>query len=52
MPSKTLKQRKFMAAAANSPQPMKLFGINKKTAKEFNQADLRKAATRAKRSIG
>lgn len=41
-----------MAAAAHSPTPLKSFGIKLKTAKEFNQADLRKAATRSKRSIG
>ena len=39
MPSKTLKQRNFMAAAAHNPTFAKKVGISQKVAKEFNQAD-------------
>lgn len=42
MPSKTEKQKKFMAAAAHSPTFAKKAGINQKVAKEFNKADVSK----------
>lgn len=42
MPSKTLKQKKFMAAAAHSKKFAKKAGISQKVAKEFNKADKRK----------
>ena len=39
MPSKSLKQKKFMAAAAHSPKFAKEAGIPSKVAKEFHNAD-------------
>ena len=39
MPSKTPKQRRFMAAAANNPGFAKKAGIKPKVAKEFHRAD-------------
>jgi hypothetical protein len=42
MPSKSKKQKKFMAAAAHNPAFAKKVGIDMKVAKEFNQADSRK----------
>lgn len=39
MPSKSDKQRKFMAAAAHNKQFAKEAGISQKVAKEFNKAD-------------
>jgi hypothetical protein len=39
MPSKSTKQKKFMAAAANSPGFAKKAGISQKVAKEFHSAD-------------
>jgi len=39
MPSKTLKQKKFMSAAAHNPQFAKEAGIPQKVAKEFHDAD-------------
>jgi len=42
MPSKTKKQKKFMAAAAHNPAFAKKAGISQKVAKEFNDADSRK----------
>jgi hypothetical protein len=43
MPSKTAKQKRTMAAAAHNPQFAKKVGIPVKVAKEFNQADKKKA---------
>ena len=39
MPSKTPKQKKFMAAAAHDPQFAAKAGIPVKVAKEFHNAD-------------
>jgi hypothetical protein len=39
MPSKSKKQAKFMAAAANSPAFAKKVGIKQSVAKEFNEED-------------
>ena len=39
MPSKTPKQKKFMAAAAHNPEFAKKAGIKQSVAKEYNQAD-------------
>ena len=39
MPSKSPKQKRFMAAAAHSPKFAKEAGISQKVAKEFNRAD-------------
>jgi len=39
MPSTTLKQKKFMSAAAHSPKFAKEAGIPVKVAKEFHDAD-------------
>jgi hypothetical protein len=44
MPSKTLKQKRFMAAAAHDKSFAKRAGIKQSVAKEFNQADARKGA--------
>lgn len=46
MPSKTAKQRKFMAAAAHNKAFAKRAGISQKVAREFNRADTRKKARR------
>jgi hypothetical protein len=43
MPSKTAKQRRFMAAAAHNKAFAKKVGISQKVAKEFNAADKRKS---------
>lgn len=43
MPSKTPKQRRTMAAAANNPRFAKRLGIPVKVAAEFHRADKRKA---------
>ena len=43
MPSVSPKQRKFMAAAANSPEFRKKTGISKSVATEFHNADRKKA---------
>jgi hypothetical protein len=43
MPSKSTKQKKFMAAAAHNPKFAKEAGISQKVAREFNRADQRKA---------
>lgn len=42
MPSKTPKQRRFMAAAAHDSGFAKKAGISQKVAKEFNEADKQK----------
>jgi hypothetical protein len=39
MPSKSLKQKKFMSAASHSPKFAKKAGIPVKVAKEFHNAD-------------
>ena len=39
MPSKSLKQKKFMAAAAHSPSFSRKAGIPQSVAKEFHNAD-------------
>lgn len=39
MPSKSARQRRFMAAAAHDPKFAKKAGIPQKVAKEFHQAD-------------
>jgi hypothetical protein len=44
MPSKSAKQKKFMAAAAHSSKFAEKAGIPQSVAKEFNQADKRKAS--------
>ena len=46
MPSKSPKQRRFMAAAAHDPKFAKKAGIPQKVAKEFNNADKAKARPR------
>jgi hypothetical protein len=43
MPSKSKKQKRTMAAAAHDPAFAKKVGIPTKVAKEFNEADKRKA---------
>jgi hypothetical protein len=43
MPSKSKKQKRFMAAAAHNPAFAKKAGISQKVAKEFNDADQRKS---------
>lgn len=47
MPSVSPKQRKFMAAAANSPEFRKKTGISKSVATEFHNADRKKARFQA-----
>lgn len=42
MPSKSEKQRRFMAAAAHNPKFAKKAGVPQKVAKEFNRADKKK----------
>ena len=44
MPSTSDKQRRFMAAAAHSPEFAKKAGIPQSVAQEYNQADKRKLA--------
>lgn len=39
MPSKTPKQRRFMAAAAHNPKFAKKAGISQSVAREFHSAD-------------
>lgn len=43
MPSKSLKQRKFMSAAAHSPAFAAAAGIPQSVAQEFHQADAGKS---------
>jgi len=53
MPSKSEKQRRFMAAAAHNPAFAKRAGIPQKVAKEFNRADKRRTLkARAKKRGG
>lgn len=42
MPSKSKKQRRFMAAAANNPKFAKKVGIKQSVAREFHEADKRR----------
>lgn len=42
MPSKSEKQKRFMAAAAHSPEFAKKAGISQAVAREYNEADKRK----------
>ena len=42
MPSKSEKQRRFMAAAAHSKSFAKKAGVPQSVAKDFNQADKRR----------
>lgn len=42
MPSKSIKQKKFFAAAAHSTKFRKKVGISKKVAAEFHEADKKK----------
>ena len=44
MPSVSEKQRKFMQAAAHSPEFARKAGIPQSVAQEYNQADKRKLA--------
>ena len=44
MPSVSARQKRFMAAAAHSPEFARKAGIKQSVAKEFNQADKRKRA--------
>ena len=44
MPSTSEKQRKFMQAAAHSPEFARKAGIPQSVAQEYNQADKRKLA--------
>lgn len=48
MPSKSAKQKKFMAAAAHNPKFAKEAGIPQKVAKEYNDADKMKKKKRKK----
>jgi hypothetical protein len=50
MPSKTPKQRRFMAAAANSPKFAKKVGISQKVAREFHSADKSRNVSSGKRN--
>lgn len=47
MPSTSDKQRRFMAAAAHSPEFAKKVGIPVSVAKEYNQADKGKKLAKA-----
>lgn len=49
MPSKSNKQKKFMAAAAHDPEFAKKAGISQSVAKEFNSADSGKKKTRTEK---
>ena len=49
MPSKTKKQKRFMAAAANNPSFAAKAGISTKVAKKFHSADQAKKGTRKKK---
>lgn len=42
MPSKSAKQKRFMAAAAHNKAFARKAGISQKVAREFNKADQRK----------
>jgi DNA-binding cell septation regulator SpoVG len=47
MPSKSEKQKRFMAAAAHNPSFAKRAGIKQSVAKEFNRADQTHARLRS-----
>jgi hypothetical protein len=49
MPSKTVKQSKFMRAVAHSPTFAKKVGVPQKIGKEFESADKRKKLKRSKK---
>ena len=51
MPSTSKRQRKFMAAAANSPGLAKKAGISQSVAQDFHGADKRKRKNAAKPSM-
>ncbi len=51
MPSTSKRQRKFMAAAANSPGFAKKAGISQSVAQDFHGADKRKKKNAAKQSM-
>ena len=51
MPSTSDKQRRFMAAAAHSPEFAKRVGIPQSVAKDFNQADKGKKLAAAMRNM-
>lgn len=46
MPSKSPKQRRFMAAAAHNAKFAKKAGISQSVAREFNRADARKGKSK------
>lgn len=48
MPSKSPKQKRFMAAAAHNPSFAKKAGIPQSVAKEFNAADTKKGKKRGR----
>lgn len=48
MPSKSLAQKRLMAAAAHNPAFAKKVGVPQKVAKEFNRADAAKAKAKKK----
>ncbi len=51
MPSKTKKQRRFMAAACKNPEFARRAGISRKVACEFHRADVKKSRrTRKKKT--
>lgn len=50
MPSKSAKQRRFMAAAAHDPKFARSAGIKQSVAREFNQADKRKSGSGKRRT--
>ena len=50
MPSKTARQRRFMAAAAHDPKFAKRAGISQAVAEEFFHADQKKRKTMKTRS--
>ena len=52
MPSKSMKQKKFMSAAANNPKFAKKAGISQRVASKYNKADARNAMTAALSSNG
>lgn len=48
MPSKSAKQRRFMSAAAHSPEFARKAGIPQRVAKEFHNADRGKYGAKTK----
>ena len=52
MPSKSMKQKKFMAAAANDSKFARKAGISQRVASKYNKADARNAMTAALSSNG